>query len=98
MVKADPAYKLFYDSITKINVRGRSFLVPRSYGYYYNAVNQINPSYGQGIYNIVVNVTESSRSTFVNKLLYENAEPFIRQASTIIQLQKTSTQTKKTTK
>jgi hypothetical protein len=98
MDKTDPTYKSFYESVKNIPVRGRSFLVPRSYGYYYNAVNQITPSYGQGIYNIVVNVTESSRSNFVSKLLYDNSTEFLKVIPAMIQPQKTTTTTKKTTK
>jgi hypothetical protein len=85
MSSDDPEYKGFYESIVDKPLLGRSFLVPRSFGYYYPALNQIKPCYGQGIYNIVTNVTESSRSNFVSELLFENSTVMINQMGNTIQ-------------
>lgn len=94
--KTDPAYNKFYANIKNKAVIGRSFLVPRSFGYYYDSKRQIKPSYGQGMYNIVVKVNESSRPNFVQTMLFDNSTEIIRQAGAIIpQAGKTS---KKSTK
>jgi len=85
MLTTDPEYAAYYATVDETPVLGRSFLVPRSFGYYYNAVNQIKPCYGQGIYNVVVNVTESSRSNFVSELLFENTTTMLTQMQTAIQ-------------
>ncbi|MCX6251727.1 MAG: hypothetical protein NTX61_13365 [Bacteroidetes bacterium] len=88
MGRNDPGYEPFYAQVKNNSVAGRSFLVPRSFGYYYSDVNHIKPSYGQGIYNIMVNVTESSRSNFVGKLLYDNTTGFIKEVGGAIQVKK----------
>lgn len=84
MLKEDPGYEAFYDRIIDTTLLGRSFLVPRSFGYYYNAVNEIQPCYGQGIYNIVTNVTESSRNNFVSEMLFENSTVMLTQMQSAI--------------
>jgi hypothetical protein len=78
--KTDPAHDKFYSNIKNNAVIGRSFLVPRSFGYYYNSRHQIKPSYGQGMYNIVVKVNESSRPNFVQKMLFDNSMEILGQA------------------
>ena len=78
--KMDPAYDKFYATVKKDTVRGRSFLVPRSFGYYYDSKRQIKPCYGQGMYNIVVKVNESSRPNFVQTMLFDNSTEIIKQA------------------
>jgi|GEM_PF-716518 len=78
--KLDPAYDKFYANVKNDTVRGRSFLVPRSFGYYYDSKRQIKPCYGQGMYNIVVKVNESSRPNFVQTMLFENSPEIIKQA------------------
>ena len=78
--KMDPAYDKFYATVKKDTVRGRSFLVPRSFGYYYDSKRQIKPCYGQGMYNIVVKVNESSLPNFVQTMLFDNSTEIIKQA------------------
>jgi hypothetical protein len=82
--KTDPAYDKFYAKVKNNTVIGRSFLVPRSFGYYYDSKRQIKPSYGQGMYNIVVKVNESSRPNFVQKMLFDNSIEIFEQAGTSI--------------
>lgn len=89
--KTDPAHDRFYANLKNDNIIGRSFLVPRSFGYYYDSKRQIKPCYGQGMYNIVVKVTESSRPNFVQKMLFDNSTEIIQQAgANIPQAGKTS--------
>ncbi len=78
--KTDPAHDKFYANVRNDTVIGRSFLVPRSFGYYYDSKRQIKPSYGQGMYNIVVKVNESSRQNFLQKMLFDNSTEIIQQA------------------
>jgi hypothetical protein len=85
MDKRDPEYTEFYSRITENPVIGKSFLVPRSFGYYYAAMNQVQPCFGKGVYNIVVNVTESSKENFVSKMLFDNSTEIIKQTGTAIQ-------------
>lgn len=77
--KTDPAHDKFYANVKNNNIIGQSFLVPRSFGYYYDSKRQIKPSYGQGIYNIVVKVNESSRPNFIQKMLFDNSTEIIEQ-------------------
>jgi hypothetical protein len=82
--KTDPSYEKFYANVKNDTVRGRSFLVPRSFGYYYDSKRQIKPSYGQGMYNIVVKVNESSRPNFVQTMLFDNSTEIIKSAGSAI--------------
>lgn len=89
--KTDPTHDKFYANVKNNTIIGRSFLVPRSFGYYYDSKRQIKPSYGQGMYNIVVKVNESSRPNFVQKMLFDNSTEIIEQAgANIPQAGKTS--------
>jgi len=82
--KTDPRYDKYYANVKNNTIMGRSFLVPRSFGYYYDSKRQIKPCYGQGMYNIVVKVNESSRPNFVQKMLFDNSTEIIQQAGASI--------------
>ena len=89
--KTDPVHDKFYANVKNKTIIGQSFLVPRSFRYYYNSKRQIKPSYGQGMYNIVVKVNESSRPNFVQKMLFDNSIEIFEQAgANIPQSDKTS--------
>ena len=90
--KTDPAYEKFYANVKNNNVIGRSFFVPRSFGYYYDPKRQIKPSFGQGMYNIVVKVNESSRPNFVQEMLFENSTEILQQAGSNSNKSKTKTE------
>jgi len=60
-------------------VFGYSFLVPRSHGYYLAEDRELKPSFGQGKYNILVNVTESGRDHFVTKIVQDNSDVILEQ-------------------
>ncbi|MFI5162529.1 MAG: hypothetical protein ACHQHN_14710 [Sphingobacteriales bacterium] len=62
-------YKTYYSKLENTPLTGKSFIVPRSYGYYKEADNTIMPYFNQGAFSIVVKVTESSKDTFVNEIL-----------------------------
>jgi len=58
---------------------GYSFLVPRSHGYYLADGKELKPSFGQGKYNILINVTESGRDHFVTKIVQDNSDVILEQ-------------------
>lgn len=58
-------------------IDGYSFLVPRSYGFYYSLTQSLEQCYGQGMYNIQVNVNESGKEKLVTKLVQENYETLL---------------------
>ena len=69
-------YKSFYDSLKGTPLIGKSFIVPRSRGYYYSENNTIEKSYSAGNYSIQVSIKETSKNTFVDKLIIENGNAF----------------------
>lgn len=69
----DPGFKAYYDSLpSRTRIIGRSFIVPRSFGYYMDG-KDLKKSWSQGVYNIRVNVKESSKDVFVSRVLLDNA-------------------------
>ncbi len=56
---------------------GRSFIIPRSFGYHLDAYGEMTRSYSQGAYSIEVKVKESSKNNFVSKMLFENANVIV---------------------
>lgn len=70
--KNDPDYKNYYDSLVHECVDGYSFIVPRSFGHYYNG-NEYKPCYSQGKYNITISVKESGKEKYIDKLIMDNS-------------------------
>lgn len=64
----DPAYATYYKKLEKSPCIGQSFLVPRSAGYYNNG-NGFDRCWGVGLYTVKVNVKESSKNTFIDKVI-----------------------------
>lgn len=77
MDKKSPAYPHYYDSLKGTSVEGRSFIVPRSFGYYKNDNGVVGKSYSQGAYSIGVKVTESANDRFVTKVLADHSNQII---------------------
>ena len=75
--KNSPAYAHFNDSLNGTRINGKSFIVPRSFGYYKTVEGTVEKSYSQGAYSIAVKVTESSRHKFVTKVLVDNSGKLI---------------------
>ncbi len=75
--KKNPAYATFYDKLKDTEVDGKSFIVPRSFGYYKTPEDAIEKSFSQGAYSISVKVTESTRDRFVTKVLLDNSNTII---------------------
>jgi len=71
--KESPRYTSYYENLKGRKIDGRSFIVPRSFGYYINTEGAPAKCYSQGAYSIQVNVRESSKNSFVNTLLIDNS-------------------------
>ncbi|MBC7849946.1 MAG: hypothetical protein H7Y31_09420 [Chitinophagaceae bacterium] len=69
----DPKYKPYYENLKNKPVDGRSFIVPRSFGYYLAANNLPERCYSQGAYSINVKVTETSKDKFITKIIMDNS-------------------------
>lgn len=74
--KNDKDYKLYYDSLSKESLDGYSYIVPRSFGHYFDG-SEYKPCYSQGNYSIVINVTESGKDKFVDKIIMNNSTKMI---------------------
>jgi hypothetical protein len=72
----DPSYKEYYQNllINNSSCTGQSFLIPRSAGYFKNDKSKkVEQCWGEGLFSIKVAVKESSKNTFVDKLLIYNS-------------------------
>jgi hypothetical protein len=72
-----PGYNAFYKNLENKPVLGKSFIVPRSFGYHMTSQNQISRSFSQGAYSITVEVKESTKDKFVTALLVDNSSKII---------------------
>lgn len=70
-------YATYYAGMKDSLLTGKSFLIPRSFGYHRDSYGEMKPGYSQGAYSIEVKVKESSKNNFVSKLLFENANLII---------------------
>ena len=73
LLKSDPNYARFYDSLKGTLLTGKSFIIPRSFGYHREANGTTQPGYSRGAYSVVVNVKETPRNHFITKLVLENS-------------------------
>ncbi len=69
-------YKSYYSDFKGNLLTGRSFIVPRSFGYHMEN-GEPKPGFSQGAYMITVKVKESSKDNFITKLISENTEIII---------------------
>lgn len=76
-------YKAYYDKQKGKALDGYSFLVPRSFGYYYHE-GDFRESYSKGLYNVLISVKESSKDKFVDKLIMSNSGQIVDQISNTI--------------
>jgi hypothetical protein len=75
-------YASYYAGLKDSLLTGKSFIVPRSFGYHHEPDGQTKPGYSQGAYSIHVKVKESSKDHFINKLVIENANLLIDASGT----------------
>ena len=75
--KSSADYAKYYENLKGRRLEGKSFIVPRSSGYYKNEAGEILPSFSQGAYSITTKVTETSKDKFVTKVLLDNSSKLI---------------------
>jgi hypothetical protein len=61
-------------------VSGKSFIVPRSYGYFKTG-DKIVAGYNQGSYSILVSMKECTKPTFTTKIILDNGSSWLDDAS-----------------
>lgn len=81
--KTAKGYTAYYDGVKGKALDGFSFLVPRSFGYYYHN-GDFKESYSKGLYNVIINVKESSKDKFVDKMIISNSSQIVDQISNTI--------------
>ncbi|GAB4094000.1 hypothetical protein [Flaviaesturariibacter terrae] len=74
---AAPGFAEYYNNLQGKRLDGKSFIVPRSYGYRVVGTSATEPSYSQGAYDIHINVKESSKNSFVNTMIIDNSASVI---------------------
>ncbi len=72
-----PGHTAYYAGMKDSLLTGKSFIIPRSFGYHLDAYGEMTRSYSQGAYSIEVKVKESSKNNFVSKMLFENANVIV---------------------
>lgn len=75
--KSEVGYDAYYQKLKGKKVDGKSFIVPRSFGYYITEDGTPARSFSQGAYSIQVNVKESSKNSFINTLIIDNSDQII---------------------
>ena len=76
--RTDPTYSNYYNGLKGKLLDGRSFIVPRSYGYYKDMRGNYQKAFSQGAYSIQVKVTESANNRFVTELISDNTDQIIK--------------------
>jgi len=64
----DTSYVNYYFKLKGKILDGFSFIVPRSLGYYPDVLHKLNKCWGQGIFNIQVNVLETGKEKYITKI------------------------------
>ncbi len=78
----DPNFASFYAGIKGKRLDGKSFIVPRSFGYFKDLNGNYQKAYSQGAYSIQVKITESANNKFVTELISDNTDQIIKILST----------------
>ncbi|MCB9245260.1 MAG: hypothetical protein H6606_02420 [Flavobacteriales bacterium] len=71
----DPmAKKAYFDSFRGRSISGSSYVIPRSVTFCSDPRGRISKCYGRGDFSITAQVTESSKTDFVSKLIMDNSD------------------------
>lgn len=71
-----PGYNEYYKKLQGKKLTGKSFIVPRSFGYRKEDGQPVK-TFSQGLYSINVKVKECSKQSFVSKILVDNSAGMI---------------------
>jgi hypothetical protein len=74
-------FEEYKEKVIGMPLYGSSFIVPRSYGTYLNDEKDFAPAYGQGIFDILVDVTEAGREHFVTKVVQDNSNQIVEEVT-----------------
>ena len=75
--KSLPNRASYYTDLNGKLLDGKSFIVPRSFGYYVAGTGRTGKSYSQGAYTITVNIKESALDKFVTKVIADNSDKLL---------------------
>ena len=67
----------YYTDLNGKLLDGKSFIVPRSFGYYVSGTGKTGKSYSQGAYSVTVNIKESALDKFVTKVIADNSDKLL---------------------
>lgn len=81
--KTKPGYAKYYQDLRGTKLDGFSFLVPRSFGYYFHE-GDFRECYSKGLYNIMIKVKESSKDKFVDQVIMTNSNQIVDQITNTI--------------
>jgi hypothetical protein len=79
--KNEKNYTEYYDKLKGKLLDGKSFIVPRSFGYYLSGNNVKAKCFSQGAYSVTINVKESSKNSFINKIIIDNSNDLLKSAN-----------------
>ena len=77
MDRNSPDYAPYYAGLKGKLIDGKSFIVPRSFGYHMNAQGVAERSFSQGAYSITARISESSKDRFVTTILVDNSSKIV---------------------
>lgn len=75
--KSDPNYTAYYEALKGKRLSGKSFIVPRSFGYYKDVNGNVGKAYSQGAYTITAKVKEGSKDKFASQAIIDNSSQVI---------------------
>lgn len=79
-IPLDPAsenFDTYRNDITGKALNGQAFLIPRTFGRFVTHEGELKECYGQGAYNITVNVNEAGKPHFITKIAQDNSNAVI---------------------
>ena len=75
--KNSSGYEEYYNKLKGKILDGKSFIIPRSSGYYLDQNGESKACFSQGAYSINVKVKECTKDRFITKLILDNSNQII---------------------
>jgi hypothetical protein len=79
------SYSSYYAALRNMPATGSCFIVPRSFGHYVAEDNELKPSYSWGNFSISATIKESSKQSFVDKIITDNSSTIMNATKTGLQ-------------